>query len=89
MKDNVTDTTVKQNQPTPTGTPVVYRDFHTKCFKIITFGDVSLRVASDDFKDINEASAWVSSQGGTMGAKKFHPFIGGYREIYLPPTKSQ
>jgi len=72
------------NEQTATGTPVVYRNFNTKRFEIIKFGDVSLKVVPDDFKDINEVEAWLRVQGGMMGPRKHHPYIGGYREIHLP-----
>jgi hypothetical protein len=74
---------------TPAGTPVVYRNFNTKRFEIIKFGDVSLKVVPDDFKDINEARAWVQEQGGTMGERKWHPFIGGYCEVSLPTREEK
>lgn len=72
---------------TPAGTPVAYRNFSTKRFEIIKFGDVSLKVVPDDFRDINEVREWVQLQGGTMGERQWHPFIGGYCEIYLPQER--
>lgn len=78
---------IMENQTPAANTVIVYRNSNTKRFEIVEFGDVSLKVVSDDFKDINEVRAWVQTQGGTIGERKWHPFIGGYCEVYLPQER--
>jgi hypothetical protein len=71
-------------QKPASSTLIAHRNPHTKKFQISTFGNEIVKVVPEDFKDINEVRAWVNGKGGTMGERKFHPFIGGYCEISLP-----
>src|SRR5438445_5898750 len=66
---------------TALGTLIVFKSGTT--FEIIKFGDLSMKIATG-FTSINEVGEWVRARGGTIGARGNHPFIGEYREIYLP-----
>ena len=66
---------------TALGTPIVFKSGTT--FEIIKFGDLSMKIAGG-FRVMSEVGDWVRARGGTMGARGNHPFIGEYREIYLP-----